>query len=409
MPGSPRLFSLCKHLAKNNRVTLLAFNDEGDDAERAKRAAVADIFERIILLPRAPEPRWWSQQVHRLRRAPSFLTRYRNRPYYDFVRERLREVLTEGAFDLLFVDGLESSQYVMGNSIPCPAAIDLHDCLTLFATRSLQSERNRVVRLRLASASRSVARWEKSLSRTFERIIVNSEVDETFLKELDPSANTLTISNGVDIEYFHPTSAASDPSRLVFTGVMSYSPNEDAAIFFGDSILPLVQAEIPEVKFDVVGKGPSERVKALGTRMGVRVLGEVPDIRPYLAASGIFVCPLRWGTGVKNKILAALAMGLPVVATPLSLDGLDLRPEVDLLVASDPAEFASKVARLIRNPQEREQLARAGRETVRRLYSWEGSGSVLEKTFEQLVPRHSRSPIPQLDILPPLSAAETKA
>jgi glycosyltransferase involved in cell wall biosynthesis len=111
----------------------------------------------------------------------------------------------------------------------------------------------------------------------------------------------------------------------------------------------------------------------------------VPDIRPYVAPASVYVCPLRWGTGVKNKVLAALAMGKAVVATPQSIEGLDLRPGIDLLIASDPADFAARVTHLIANPRDAARLGAAGRETVSRKYSWTSSGIALEQTFQDLV------------------------
>lgn len=389
MPGSPRLYSLCKHLSGNHSLTLLTFKEEDEGAEAAKKEAAAGIFEDIIVLPRAPEPRWWGRQHHRLVQAPSFSTRYRNRTYHDSVREKLRRVLSAGRFDVLYVDGIECSQYVRSNPISCPAAIDLHDCLSLLATRSLGFEHRKVERLRLQIARDKLARWEASLSQSFGRVIVNSEVDEEELKRLDPTASTLTISNGVDIEYFQRGAVVPDSQTLVFTGVMGYGPNEDAAVYFSDEIFPLIQAQNAEATFEIVGKGPGDRVKALGSRPGIRVVGEVPDIRPYIASSSVFVCPLRWGTGVKNKVLASLAMGTPVVATPISLDGLDLRPEVDVLVADDPSDFAAKVSRLLQNSIAREKMSRDGRESVERLYSWRNSGEMLERTLDQLASRNS--------------------
>jgi glycosyltransferase involved in cell wall biosynthesis len=159
---------------------------------------------------------------------------------------------------------------------------------------------------------------------------------------------------------------------------MDYGPNEDAAIHFAENILPLIQQRQPEVQFWVVGKDPTERVRALADRPGVHVTGGVPDVRPYLGKAGLFVCPLRYGTGVKNKLLAALAMQKPVVATRRSLDGLELRENEDLLVADEPAEFAAKVVQLIENPGQARRLARTGRAFVGDTYSWESSGKALE-------------------------------
>jgi len=118
----------------------------------------------------------------------------------------------------------------------------------------------------------------------------------------------------------------------------------------------------------------------------VHVTGGVPDVRPYLEKAGIFVCPLRYGSGVKNKLLAALAMQKPVVATRRSLDGLDdLRENEDLLVADEPAEFAAKVVQLMEDPSEARRVARSGRARVGARYSWESSASAIEGVLHEAV------------------------
>jgi glycosyltransferase involved in cell wall biosynthesis len=285
---------------------------------------------------------------------------------------------------VVYADGLPVAQYLMEARLECPAIMDLHDCFTLLYSRTMQAEPRWLRKMALYAATRSIARLERSLSQVFSRIITNSNVDEAYLKMLDPAAKTLTIANGVDSGFFGPSSAESDMVKLVFTGVMDYLPNEDAAVYFGEAILPLIQENHPDVQFWVVGKDPTERVRVLAARPGVQVTGGVPDVRPYLQSAGIFVCPLRFGAGVKNKLLAALAMNKAVVATRLSVEGLDLREGEDLLLADDPAEFAAKVVHLIENPDYARQLGKTGQAAVKGRYSWERSAKLLEDTLRSV-------------------------
>jgi len=115
------------------------------------------------------------------------------------------------------------------------------------------------------------------------------------------------------------------------------------------------------------------------------VTGSVPDVRPYLESAALFVCPLRFGSGVKNKILAALAMGKPVVATRVSLEGLDLREDHDLLVADDAASFADQVLHLLNDRRLAEELGRTGQSSVRQRYSWRVSGQRLDEAVHALI------------------------
>jgi sugar transferase (PEP-CTERM/EpsH1 system associated) len=383
MPGSPRLFNLCRRLAVDHQLALVAINRSTDRLEsfRADPAATG-VFGEITVLPEPPEHSWWRQQVHRLRQEASFVTRSRNPEYFAQQRRRILEICSRNSFDVIYADGLPVSQYVPPD-VGCPAVIDLHDCFTLLFRRTIKAEARLTRKLAVYAESESIARLERSLSRAFSAIIFNSEVDEAYFRTLDTAARTRTIGNGVDSIFFAPGGVASDPSKLVFTGVMDYGPNEDAAVYFVQDVLPLIRRRHPEVEFWIVGKDPTERVRALTANPGVHVTGGVPDVRPHIESAGIFVCPLRFGTGVKNKLLAALAMDKAVVATPLSLEGLDLKHEEDLLLGGTPEEFAESVVRLIRDPGLARRLAANGQGAVRSRYSWERSAALMDDVLRR--------------------------
>lgn len=389
MPGSPRLFSLCRELAARHRLTLLTLKR----SEERYRSFLADpmtagVFEEMHALPPLPEASWSGRQMHRLRRGAFFLTRFRAPEYYRQQCQRVRDLYVRGGFDAIFADGLASAQYVEGANLGSPAVIDLHDCLTLLFQRTQQLEARWLPRLQLYAETRSIARVERSLHRTFDTVITNSEVDEAFLRQLNPDTNTLTIGNGVDGDFFRASDVEVDPTKLVFTGVMNYGPNEDAAVFFAETVLPMIHRRHPEMQFWVVGKDPGPKVQGLASSH-VRVTGSVPDVRPYVQSAAIFVSPLRYGTGIKNKLLAALAMRKPVVATTRTVEGLALRDGQDVLVADDPADFAAKVVQLLENPALAKQLAESGHAFVRERYSWESSALALENALVAAVERRN--------------------
>lgn len=306
------------------------------------------------------------------------MTRHRSPEYHAEQCQRIRNLFVQGEFDVIYVDGLIMAQYVTDVNLQCPAIIDLHDSLTFLYSRTMRAEPRWLRKLALYRETRSIGRWEKSLSRRFSAVITNSRVDEAFLRALDPSGNIVTIGNGVDSEFFMPTNGKSDMTKLLFTGVMNYGPNEDAAVYFCDAILPLIQERYPRVQFWVVGKDPTEKVQTLAQRPGVHVTGGVADMRPFLETAGVFVCPLRFGSGVKNKILAALAMRKAVVATRVSLEGLDLREDEHVIAADHPETFAAQVIRVIEDPNLAACLGRDGQAFVRSEYSWESNAALLE-------------------------------
>jgi glycosyltransferase involved in cell wall biosynthesis len=159
---------------------------------------------------------------------------------------------------------------------------------------------------------------------------------------------------------------------------MDYLPNIDAVQHFCADILPLVRREVPEIVFYIVGLNPSADVRRLGERSGVVVTGAVPDVRPYYARAAVCVAPLRIGRGIQNKVLQGMAMGLPVVSSPLSARGVRGEPGLHFEVAEFAADFASHVVQLLQRPETRRELGRAGRACVEAHYTWERNLAGLE-------------------------------
>ena len=384
MPGSPRLFSLCRELSRHHELHLATrCSSEGRYQWFVNDPETRQVFKSLTILPDPPSSTtWWRRQQHRVRRGAYFDTRYLHPEYYCLVRDTIQALAAEKQVDILYVDGLATAQYVESTAA-LPAFLDIHDSWTLLLARSMTTQKRRTLALRLEA--REAARRERALAQNFSLVITNSPVDESVIKRLAPSVTTLTIGNGVDTEFFRSNGRPIETTKLVFTGVLDYGPNEDAAVYFCESILPSIRERVPTVEFWVVGSAPTARVRSLAQRPGVHVTGSVPDVRPYLESAALFVCPLRFGSGVKNKILAALAMGKPVVATRVSLEGLDLQEDHDLLVADDAASFADQVLHLLNDRRLAEELGRTGQSSVRQRYSWRVSGQRLDEAVHALI------------------------
>jgi len=170
----------------------------------------------------------------------------------------------------------------------------------------------------------------------------------------------------------------------VFTGVMDYLPNVDGVVWFCREILPRIQSLVPGVTFTICGSSPTREVAALGRLPGVTVTGAVPTVGPYLQRAGIAVVPLRIARGVQNKLLEAMAAGLPAVATTVARTGVVAQDGRDLFVADEPADFAAAVVRLLCGRVLRETVGRAGRAVVEANYSWDRTLSRLEEILTEV-------------------------
>jgi glycosyltransferase involved in cell wall biosynthesis len=168
---------------------------------------------------------------------------------------------------------------------------------------------------------------------------------------------------------------------------MDYFPNVDAACYFAKQILPHIRRTHPDLRFVVVGRNPSPRVRSLTALPGVVVTGTVPDVQPYLRAAAAAVAPFRICQGVQNKILEALAIGLPVVATPRPARAVGASPDELLFVAQHPKEFAKAVVSVLETPQLRQNLS--GRQFVERRFDWERNLEPLERWLLEAVGERS--------------------
>ncbi|MFN8186361.1 MAG: glycosyltransferase family 4 protein [Gaiellales bacterium] len=239
----------------------------------------------------------------------------------------------------------------------------------------------------LRREERLVARFEAEEFARYGRVVVVSDQDADALRSLNPALRVTVIPNGVDCERFAPGAGGPDrdESRLVFTGVMSSPPNVVAAELLAREILPLVRARRPEANLALVGRDPSPRVQALAAEEAVIVTGEVPDVGPWLAGSRVFACPMTTGTGIKNKLLEAMATGLPCVATPLALGGLQVTPGVDLLAAETPAELADAIVRVLDDDALARRLGERARAYVTANHGWRAVADEYVRVYTEVV------------------------
>jgi sugar transferase (PEP-CTERM/EpsH1 system associated) len=185
------------------------------------------------------------------------------------------------------------------------------------------------------------------------------------------------VGNGVDLGYFDPKAMpggheaiAGEAPLLVFTGMMDYWANIDGVSWFAHEILPRLQSRRPGIRFAIVGARPTPEVRRLARRQGITVTGRVPDVRPWLAAATVVVAPLRIARGIQNKVLEAMAMARPVVATSAALAGIEAQPGTDLVAADDPDTFATAIDLLLMSETRRRQLGFRARQVVEQRYAW---------------------------------------
>jgi polysaccharide biosynthesis protein PslH len=229
-----------------------------------------------------------------------------------------------------------------------------------------------------------VLRFERRWLPEADAVTVCSARDAGAIRPLAaPGARIEVVPNGADLEFAAAMARAPEPETLVLVGSMTWAPNVDGARFLVDRVLPLVWRERPGVKVLLVGKEPTTEVRSLAGER-VEVVGEVPDVRPYLARAALTVIPLRSGGGTRLKLLEAMAAGVPIVSTEIGAEGLDLRHDTEAWLANDADGLAAGILALLSDPERAERMAAVARRRVEADFSWERAGERLNALIAAL-------------------------
>lgn len=240
-----------------------------------------------------------------------------------------------------------------------------------------------------AREQRTLLEFEARIAKSFTQNVFCTPLEEKIFHEQIPRAPSLVLRNGVDLDFFRPASSPPEPAHIAFTGVMNYFPNVDGCVWFAREILPIVRRSVPAARFTIVGAHPTREVSALAGIPGVTVTGFVDDTRTHLHKAQLSVAPLRIARGIQNKVLEALALGLPVVGTTCATQGVDGVPERDYRVRDDAEGFARAVVELLQDPGAAAELGRRGRRFVEQQYDWE----VVFEPLDRLLADCARRPV----------------
>ncbi|NWF79272.1 MAG: glycosyltransferase [Chloroflexi bacterium] len=303
----------------------------------------------------------------------------------------VREVIAGGGFDVVHIEHLRGAEVARAAAAGLPATpplvLDAVDSISLLFERTVRHSPVLAARAMALIDLARTRRYEAAYGRSFAQVVVTSPEDCWALQTLraafgEPAGTQITVvPNGVDCTYFQPPQTARDPASIIFSGKMSYHANEAAALFLLQEIMPLVWQQRPAARAVIAGAHPGPKLRAYARDPRIAVTGYVPDLRPQLAQASVAVAPLRYGVGVQNKVLEAMAMGTPVVAARQATLALNARPGVELQIADDAQSYADRIVELIDDPGRAASQGQAGRAYVERHHSWDGSVRLLEQVY----------------------------
>jgi glycosyltransferase involved in cell wall biosynthesis len=366
-----RIYNYVRLLRTRHEFDLICYGEQSTPAE------IESLFHHVEACPAPSKHAALRPSSVRQALSPDSMV-----PRSETVRRAIGRRLRKAEYDLVWLSGWD-----MVVNLPEPLGVpllaDIVDDGVL--------ERWRVFKARPDLRSKAVQAKRVLVNYLFERryfcgaaaCIVVSERDAKVLRWVCPRTDVRVVQNGVDVDYYQPVDAREEPATLVFEGAMDFGPNRDAARVLTTEILPQVRRKVPGAKAIIVGRNPSPAIRSLASDH-VTVTGTVPDIRPYVRRGTVFVCPMRMGAGIKNKLLQAWAMRKAVVATPMAAGGLNAREGENILLGVDVTSLSAAIIDLLGNPERRRALAMGGYKTVHAEYTWEKKSAALEAVMRKV-------------------------
>jgi len=393
-----RAYHMLRHLSARHEVTLASFV-RGDDTA----AAVEHLRNICAAVHTVPIRRsTWRNLRAGIKGIATGLPVVIARDEMAEMAETLRRLAHETPFDVVHADQLSMAGYgqmtVRFSSPPSGprrprALLDEHNAVYVLAERIAEGETHLARHALAAREAAAFARYEAAMCRAYDAILTVTAEDRDRLLMLCPPEG-----RAVQAQKFATIPICVDPQQtlavrhqpaaaptILHLGTMFWPPNVAGVLWFAREALPLIHRELPEVRFVVVGKNPPAEVRALTADSRVEVIGYVADPEPYLAAADAFVVPLHAAAGMRVKIVDGWLWGLPIVATPIGAEGIEVRDGENILIAGDAAAFAAAVLRLLNDPPLNDRLRAAGRAWVEAKYAWQVAYQQVDDVYSRLL------------------------
>ncbi|MFM9943914.1 MAG: glycosyltransferase [Bacteroidia bacterium] len=358
-----KIYNLAKRLSVNHELYLITFAESKDDYNYT--AELEKLFKQvhIISLPK------WQSYLNCL------IAIFSNLPFQvayfksTKMKSLVQTFLAKNNTDIIHTQHLRMAQFT--SEINIPKILDLPDAFSLYWKRRIENQKNIFKSFFEKLEYQRLYNFEGEIVKKFNLGLVCSREDLNYMKAEHGSSNIDLLRNGVDLDTFKSEGHYySKNSVLLFTGNMDYSPNVDAVGYFVKEIFPIITSKFPKVKFIIAGQRPVKQVTDLKSE-NIEITGFIPDLKLMYQQAAIVVSPLRFGAGTQNKVLEAMAMGVPVVSGIIGFEGLEIENGAGVFLETNPQGFANKVIELLESEPLRRNTGVKGNEVAKSKFSWD--------------------------------------
>ncbi len=375
-------YHLAERLSNRHTIDLLAFYNRPDDPQNVPY--YEKYFRTVKLIPE--RPRTTIALIRRLIRPGGLYPGDAEGSWSPEMWQVINDQVSNTKYDIIQLFGgihvYEFHHLLRG----LPTVITPYESYSLYLRRLLAHQKSLTGRLSIWLQYLAAARYERAMFSGYAATVVLTDNDRQALLKLNPQLPLHVIPNGIALDYFTGEDVMPEPDDipvLLFIGNFEYAPNVDAALRLGLEIFPQVKRAIPGTRLMLVGNNPPDAICTLKTQ-DIEVTGHVPDVRPYFEQASVFISPLRFGAGIKNKVLEAMAMGKPLVATAISGEGIGLAEGINVLYGETSEELASAAIRLLNNVDLRKRMGQANRHIIEKSLTWEAVSGQYENLYARI-------------------------
>ncbi len=374
-----RNFNLMKETSKYHEVYLLSFLLGRND--RDNFSGLQPYCKKVIGIDLV-RPKWkrmYKAATSLSGSRPFIISEYHRRE----MAQTLARVIEEENIDVVHAHFLHVGQYAAHKG-RAAFVYDAHNLEHVLWGRFSKIQTNPLMRSFARKQLPKFVAWQQKVARLSEKIVTLSDDDKEEYLRIAPYADITTVPNGADIEFFQPLDMEIEENSIIYFANFGWPPQDDAALYFHNDVLPLVRKEVPGAKLYLVGKTPPGAIRNLACE-NVVVTGFVEDIREYIQRAAVVVLPLRVGAGTKHRVFQSLAMQKPLVTTSVGAEGIALEHGKTALITDDTAQLARHTIELLKDGDLRRRMGEAGRKLVVENYDWRSNYRILESVFQEAV------------------------